>query len=90
MMLSLADVIIKALEEKHEHATVHQAQAWATKALDVVVSTRGAALAEAPRKTSSQDADGAPHICEETLIAALYSLGTIAEVTLCHIIASIA
>jgi hypothetical protein len=79
IMLSLADVIIKASAQS-EQATVHQAHVWAQKSLDVVTKARGAGPDAPPSATPVQDADGAPHVCEAALVAALFNLGAIAEV----------
>jgi hypothetical protein len=81
-MLSLADVIIKA-SAKNEQATVHQAHMWAQKSLVVVTQARGAGSDVPPLATPAQDADGAPHVCEVALVAALFNLGVIAEVRAC-------
>jgi hypothetical protein len=78
-MLSLADVIIKA-SAQNEKATVQQGHAWVQKALDIIVHTRAAASNEPPRDTPVANTDGTTHICEEALVATLFSLGSIAEV----------
>jgi hypothetical protein len=75
-MLSLADVLVKTGAPEG----MHHARAWAQKSLDVAAKARGAGADQPPRDTPALDADGAPHLCETTLVAALFSLGSLAEV----------
>jgi hypothetical protein len=75
-MLSLADVLVKTGAPEG----MHHARAWAQKSLDVTTKARGAGADEPPRATPALGADGAPHLCEAALVAALFSLGSLAEV----------
>lgn len=79
MMLNLADVIIKA-SEQNKNASLHQAQSWVHKALDIVTSTRGTDATEPPRDTPLRDNEGNVHVCEEVLVATLFNLASISEV----------